>query len=240
MNGNRPDTEVRILHTSDNHIDQLSTCAALGKVVDRANQLKVDLVLLAGDFFDNSRVGDDIVLETIAQLSRLEMDVVLVPGNHDQLDVVSIYNNAGFKDLPGNVHLIRKPEGETLLFPEMKVSVWGRPTYDHEMSFRPLQGSPPRDGLLWHIGVAHGWYVPPGEACDRSSPIFSYEIEATGYDYVALGHSDIFTDLSQGTVRAAYSGAPILDSAGTQLGSVALINLHPELGVQIEKVPVAE
>ena len=48
MNGSRPDNEVRILHTSDNHIDQISTCAALGKVVDKANELEVDLVILAG------------------------------------------------------------------------------------------------------------------------------------------------------------------------------------------------
>jgi DNA repair exonuclease SbcCD nuclease subunit len=240
LNGNRPDTEIRILHTSDNHIDGLSTCAALGKVVDKANELKVDLVLLAGDFFDNSRVEDKVVWETIAQLRRLEMQVVLVPGNHDQLDSVSVYHNAGFMDLPNNVHLIRRQEGETVLFPDLKVSVWGRPTYDHEMNFRPLQGSPPRNGPWWHIGVAHGWYVPPGEICDRSSPIFSYDIEATGYDYVALGHSDLFSDLSQATVRAAYSGAPILNSSGTELGSVALINLHPELGVHIQQVPVTD
>jgi len=240
LNGDRPNTEVKILHTSDNHIDRPSTCAALGKVVNKANELKVDLVLLAGDFFDNSRVQDEIVLETIAQLRRLEMPAVLVPGNHDQLDEISVYHNPGFQDLPANVHLIRKQEGQTVLFPEMKVSVWGRPTYDHEMDFRPLQGSPPRNGAWWHIGVAHGWYVAPGEECDRSSPIFSYDIEATGYDYVALGHSDLFKDLSQATVPAAYSGAPILNSAGTELGSVALVKLHPELGVQIQTVPVTE
>lgn len=240
MNGSRPDTQVRILHTSDNHVDGLSTCAALGKVVDKANKLEVDLVLLAGDFFDNSRLDDEVVWETIAQLRRLKMPAVLVPGNHDQLDAISIYHNAGFEDLPPNVHLIRRPEGETVLFPEMKVSVWGRPTYDHEMNFRPLQGSPPRDGPWWHIGVAHGFYVPPGEKADRSSPIFAFDIEATGYDYIALGHCDLFTDLSQATVRAAYSGAPILNMAGTQLGSVALVSFHPELGVQIQKVPVGE
>jgi len=236
----RPDTEVRILHTSDNHLDNLSTCVALSRVVDRANSLRVDLVLLAGDFFDNHRVRNEVVWETIAQLGRLEMDVVLVPGNHDQLDAVSIYHNLGFRKLPENVHLVRRPEGETLVFDDLKVRVWGRPTYYHDLGFRPLKGSPPRNGPWWHIGVAHGMYVPTGQETDRSSPIYADDIEATGYDYIALGHSDLFSDLSQATVRAAYSGAPILNSSGTELGSVALVTLHPDIGVQIQKVPVVE
>ena len=190
MNGNRPDTEVRILHTSDNHIDKISTCAALGKVVDKANELEVDLVILAGDFFDNARVKDDVVFETVRQLGRLDMPVVLLPGNHDQLDQYTIYDHPGFKDLPWQVNLLRNPEGETVLFHDLKVNVWGRPTYDHHMEFRPLQGAPPRNGPWWHVGIAHGFYVKPGEPIERSSPILAYEIEATGYDYVALGHSD--------------------------------------------------
>jgi DNA repair exonuclease SbcCD nuclease subunit len=240
LNGSRPDTEVRILHTSDNHIDQISTCAALGKVVDKANELKVDMVILAGDFFDNARVRDEVVFETVRQLGRLDMPVVLLPGNHDQLDQYTIYNHPGFKDLPWQVNLLRNPEGETVLFHDLKVNVWGRPTYDHHMEFRPLEGAPPRNGPWWHVGIAHGFYVKPGEPIERSSPILAYEIEATGYDYVALGHSDFFEDLSQGTVRAAYSGAPILTSDGRELGSVCLVHLHPNWGVDFRQVPLAE
>jgi DNA repair exonuclease SbcCD nuclease subunit len=208
--------------------------------VDKVNELRVDLVLLAGDFFDNSRVDDDVVEATVVQLGRLEMPTVLLPGNHDQLDEVSVYHRDGFKELPPNLYLLRSPEGETVLFPDMKVSVWGRPTFDHEVNFRPLQGTPPRNGPWWHVGIAHGFYVPPGVVNDRSSPIFAYEIEATGYDYIALGHSDLFTDLSQTTVRAAYSGAPIVNTDGSQLGSVALVRLHPEEGVSIQRVPLTD
>lgn len=240
MNGSRPDTEVRILHTSDNHIDQISTCAALGKVVDKANDLEVDLVILAGDFFDNARVKDDVVFETVRQLGRLDMPVILLPGNHDQLDRHTIYNHPGFENLPGHINLLRDPNGETVLFEDLQLSVWGRPTYDHHMDFRPLQGAPPRNGSWWHVGIAHGYFVPPGVENDRSSPIFAYEIEATGYDYVALGHSDLFEDLSQGSVRAAYSGAPILTSDGRELGAVCLVHLHPTEGVDFKQVPLVE
>ena len=237
-NGSRPSKEVRVLHTSDNHITELSSCEALGVLVDKANELKVDLVLLAGDFFDNSRLAGEVVLETIAQLSRLEMPTVLLPGNHDQLDADSIYHHSAFSHLPPDLHILRSQEGEGLLFHEMGVRVWGRPTYYHDMSFRPLSEPPPREGPYWHIGIAHGLYVPPGEYTGGSSPIFAHEIEATGYDYVALGHVDGYKDISQGTVRAAYSGAPVRALDGSRLGHVALVNLHPESGVQIEKVPL--
>lgn len=237
-NGSRADREVRVLHTSDNHITGLSSCVALGVLVDKANELSVDLVLLAGDFFDNSRLGSDVVHETIAQLSRLEMPAVLLPGNHDQLDADSIYHHSAFNDLPSDLHLIRSEEGEGVLFQEIGVRVWGRPTYDHHMAFQPLSEPPPREGPYWHIGMAHGLYVPPGEYPGGSSPIFAHEIEATGYDYVALGHVDGFKDISQGSVRAAYSGAPVRALDGARLGHVALVNLHPDSGVQIEKVPL--
>ena len=42
----------------------------------------------------------------------------------------------------------------------------------------------------------------------RSSPITPAEIEASAYDYIALGHVHVFRDLSQGTTRAFYCGTP--------------------------------
>ena len=241
MNKGGPSIELTILHTSDNHMDQLSTCDALGVVVNKANELKVDLVLFAGDFFDNSRVDNDVIIETIRQLSRFKMPVVLVPGNHDQLDSVSVYHNKAFQNLPSNLHIIRKEEGESLLFPGIGVKVWGKPTYDHHIGFRPLETTPRRNGPWWHIGVAHGFYVPEGEEnFERSSPIYAKEIEDTGYDYIALGHSDLFEELTHGNVKAAYSGAPIESTDGKILGSVAIVHFHPDDGIDIKKISLVK
>ena len=65
------------------------------------------------DFFDNARVRDDVVFETIRQLGRLDMPVVLLPGNHDQLDQHTIYNHPGFQNLPWQVNLLRDPGGRS-------------------------------------------------------------------------------------------------------------------------------
>ena len=204
--------------------------------MDKANDLGVDLVLLAGDFFDNNRVDDEVVEITIQHLGRLKMPVVLLPGNHDQLDQYSVYNRTCFKDLPHNLHLLRSPEGETITFPDIMVRVWGRPTVDHTLSFHPLAMTPPREGPWWHIGIVHGFFVPDGVENERSSPIMAHEIEDTDYDYIALGHSDVFEELSQGQVKAAFSGAPVLNQDGSKLGSVAVVKFDPSNGVNISKV----
>jgi len=240
-------TQIRILHTSDNHVggeavlkpqmaSKIGTCIALGLVVEKAKDLNVDMLILAGDFIDNSRVNDGILEETVSHLKKLDIPVVLVPGNHDQLDGKSVYHREAFDGLPSNIHIVKEESGQTMIFDRLGVKVWARPTYDHTPDFRPLEQVPPRQGPFWHIGVAHGMYVPHDEETDRSSPISAAEIEATGYDYIALGHSDLFTDLSQGEVKAAYSGAPIESSDGSKLGCVLLVELNPEAGVDFKQV----
>lgn len=245
--GPRHKTHIKILHTSDNHIGGetvlkqqpaglMGTCIALGLVVDKAKQLEVDIVVFAGDFIDNSRVNDGILEETVAHLKKLDIPVVLVPGNHDQLDGKSVYHRKAFEGLPPNIFIVKDADGRTIDFDRLGVKVWARPTYDHTADFRPLEQVPPRQGEFWHIGVVHGFYVPNNEETDRSSPISAAEIESTGYDYIALGHSDYFTDLSQGQVRAAYSGAPIESSDGSKLGCVLLVELDPVTGVDFRQI----
>ena len=58
-----------MLHTSDVHIagDQ-GSIAGLRGVVDTAVECDVDIVLIAGDLFDSSRVHDDAVAETVGEL----------------------------------------------------------------------------------------------------------------------------------------------------------------------------
>src|ERR1700761_3903800 len=86
---------LRLLHTSDVHVagDALSA-DGLDRVVTTALDLDVDLVVIAGDLFDNARVAAETVEATIAQLGRLTMPVVVIPGNHDCVDERSIYLRA--------------------------------------------------------------------------------------------------------------------------------------------------
>jgi DNA repair exonuclease SbcCD nuclease subunit len=69
----------------------------------------------------------------------------------------------------------------------------------------------------------------------RSSPIYAREIRTSGWDYIALGHCHAFSDVSQGSVTAYYSGAPgFFPGAGGSDGHVALVRFDPEVSPRVD------
>ena len=199
---------IRLLHTSDLHLDSLESCDLLRDVINTANSHAVDLMVIAGDFFDNTRVGQDTLEKSLEYLDGLEMPLVILPGNHDQLDDHSIYHRFDLSVVRSDVRLITELNGEQILFPELGLGVWGRAMEEHTLDFHPLDGAPSRGDLPFQVGLGHGFHFHPGEMIDRASPILPSEIESTKYDYIGLGHVHVFRDVSAGNVRAFYSGAP--------------------------------
>ena len=88
----------------------------------------------------------------------------------------------------------------------------------------------------WNIGLAHGFFTETETT--RSSPITPAEIEASGYDYIALGHIHIFGEVSQGRTRAFYCGTPAPLYAGSEAGWVLQIDCVPDEPVQVERLLV--
>jgi len=72
----------------------------------------------------------------------------------------------------------------------------------------------------------------------RSSPITAAEIEASAYDYIALGHVHVFSDVSQGLTRAVYSGTPAPLYASDEAGWVAYVSCVPGRTPQVERIAV--
>jgi DNA repair exonuclease SbcCD nuclease subunit len=209
---------VRVLHTSDVHIGaftekwapQPDKCLhAFRAIVDRAVQEQVDLVLIAGDFFDHNRVRQEVTDFVLDQLVRLPMPTVILPGNHDPLEKNAAYWRMDLAGKAPRVHLIKDPEGETVRFPELGMAIWGRPhiSYD-DVSLLPLRNLPPRGPEPWQIAVGHGHFVRDEADGGRAYPIYPQDIADCGRDYVALGHWDAHMDITQGSVRAFYPGSP--------------------------------
>jgi len=235
--GRRP---LRVLHTADVHLDEDSYSNAEVRaahrergrrvfrgIVDRALMDDVDLLLIAGDLFDHGRVPDETVAFVRTELQRLRLPVVILPGNHDSLVLDRHDLAAG----TGHVHVIRQLDGQTIHFPELETLVWGRAMQEHEPKFRPLAHLPERDDRRWCLAMAHGFFYAEGERPERSSPIFAHEVRDSGWDYIALGHQHVRTDISQGAVTAYYAGAP------TE-GSVLRIDFSDEHGVRVQPRPL--
>jgi exonuclease SbcD len=239
---------LRLLHTADVHLDSDSYGGAghrehergvLQRIVDRALDDAVDLMLIAGDLFDHARASDETVAFVRAELARLRQPVVILPSNHDALYPGSLYDRHDFTAGASHVHVIHRRDGQMLEFPGLDTVVWGRAMDEHVPAFQPLAHIPPRDAGRWCLAMAHGFFYPERQRPERSSPIFADEVRATGWDYVALGHHHLRADVSQGDVTAWYAGAPVEEGAdGRPGGSVLRIDLSAEDGVRVQARPL--
>ena len=216
---------LRVLHTSDVHLGAYSSnpfkaqpdgsealepaLKAFRHVLDLGCEAGVDVVVIAGDFFDHVRVKRPYVEATCELMAAVGRPVVILPGNHDPHMPDGIYQK--FADaFPANVHVISSAEGELVLLEEVGAQVWGQ-AHESYNDFRPASVRPAWNGdgnrHWWRIAMAHGYYVGTGES-RYSYQMTSDEIQALDADYVALGHIDVHEGVGDGSVPAYYPGAP--------------------------------
>lgn len=210
----------------------------LRRVCDAARARRADLVLIAGDLFDSARVETGVVDETVAELQKLHVPVVVIPGNHDCVNERSIYHRVDLRDAGDHVTFAGDPDGEEVRFEELGLVIWARGIENHDPRHRPLAGYAPADPSYWRVVLTHGHYVERGEDSYRSSQITQDEIAGLDCDYVALGHWHRFTDVSQGRVMAFYSGSPA-DITGAP-ASANLVTLDPSVGVTVDRVDLGD
>jgi len=228
---NRP--SLRVLHTSDLHLLTVNDrrCDGLVKVIDKAIEYHVDLLLVVGDLFDETRVKDDLIDFTVNQFKRLNIPVILLPGNHDCLVPGSVLTKTGFWQTLPHVFIVRQNGGEVLDLPNLAVSIWGNPI-DTYNDLLPLQGMPwPEADGHWNIALAHGWVVESAPLDKRAFLIMQDDLIDTGWDYIALGHIPRFQIVCDRPI-ACYSGSP------TESNTMALVELDGQNGVRVECLTV--
>ncbi len=219
----------RIVHCSDIHLDndyyggernldrRDYYRGVFARLLNQVQGELPDLMLLAGDLFDSNRASADTIQWAMQALETLPFPVVMIPGNHDCLAENAIYRRFDFNALP-NVDLITAAHGDVVHLEALSVTVWGRGMVDHSPDNRPLEGIPDTDpNGSWQLGMGHGIYVEAGQTTLHSSPIHAEQIDATPFDYLALGHHHGAMDVSTEVSLACYSGAPtpVVDDRGT-------------------------
>lgn len=231
---------LRIVHTSDVHLGAYSTHAesswnnrrdlietAFARVIELANSAAADALVIAGDFFDNDRVPEEVVRYAVSQLRRYPGPKFLIPGNHDPMDDGRIYSRHDLEaDVPG-LRIVREHTGEFIEPGDLDLVLWGRAYHDSDWHFRPLEGLPRRLDARWHLAMAHGHFVPDGGEQHRSLLIRESELAAAAghWDYFAFGHWEPHADVSIDAVTAVYSGAPMpLSDANTRAGWAAVVD----------------
>ncbi len=234
--------KLRLIHTSDTHLGDPAghprAEETLDAVVETAERLDADALLLAGDVFDNERVTDAVVERFVERMARLDAPVIVLPGNHDLAHKTSVYRRTPFKDSPANLRVIREPDGETLTFPDLDLELWGRAMLAHTPDFRPLHGMPEATEGRWLVAMAHGHFHFENDREQRSSPIYPCDVAASGCHYLALGHWDRHADVSRSGTTAVYSGCPYGPIGAPEKGAVCVVSLDPNAGVSYRLEPL--
>nr|WP_072514546.1 DNA repair exonuclease [Ndongobacter massiliensis] len=190
----------------------------------------VDILLLAGDIFDNVTIPPALLQEVQEMFGVLTKTKVFIsPGNHDYFAIDSPYAQPHWPDC---VHIFRG-KASTVLLPAQQISITGagfEGTYQRESllcDFDPMCGfgsiqnfgenrteksEVPDSSSFLHLAVLHGDLVRPGEKSNYH-PIVPEAFPADYFAYVALGHVHKRTPI-QNIGKTAYAYAGCLDGAG--------------------------
>jgi len=210
--------KIKILHFADIHFDtpfsDLSVSIAeerkedlretFGKIIDKAIESKVDIILAAGDLFDNTTVMKTTLDYMIKKFNEAkDIKIFISPGNHDP------YNNKSFYNLvkwPDNVHIF-KEEYEAVEIEELNTIVHGIGFSKLHERTSLLKGIKASDKNYINLMVMHGDISSNGN--NDYNPFTLQEIGESNMDYLALGHRHSFSGiLRERDTHYAYSGNP--------------------------------
>ena len=127
-----PAPDVVLVHSSDLHVDEdhLATphcdgTRGLRSVLTAARALGADIVLLAGDTFENNHLGAAMIDRVGALLADAGASIVILPGNHDPALPDSVFVRGRF-DLIPNVSILGVTHEEAVCFPAYDLEIWGQ------------------------------------------------------------------------------------------------------------------
>ncbi len=237
---------MRLLHTADWQIGMEASSLgdkaehvrkarleAVSRIVQVANEKKVDFIVVAGDTFEGNDIPRSLIHKVLQALEQLDdIPVYFLPGNHDYLGPASVYRKHIWEDNKEKITVIaeRKPiELEScILYPS--------PIY------RPTS---PEDPTNWieeektevpRIGIAHGSLGILPETETLNYPINAKTAENAGLDFLCLGHWHSY--LPHGT-RTLYPGTHETTSFKEKdSGYIAIVEVEKDQNPKIEKVPV--
>lgn len=210
----------------------------LANIVKIAQAEEVDLVLSTGDIGDSNKLSPGAIEYVAGQLSKLNIPVVILPGNHDCLDKSSIYLRQAWEKLK-NVYIFTEEKGQTFDFPSLSLAVHGKANTSNRSNKSPLAGLSPSPACKWNIAAAHGSLQIEGKSAEDDYPIAFDELDNCGMNYVALGHWHNFFRFDGKNTTACYPGsAGTLSFSHGDSGTVNLVELSGS-GVNIERIPAA-
>lgn len=175
------------------------------KVIDRivalANDKQADMILIAGDLFDDSFTDEKTFRFLEDRFSRTEAMILIACGNHDCLSKNRFYDS----DFAcSNVHIFGA-EMEKVSLSAQNCDVYGRSFSGEVARESMLKGFHVDNPDALNLMVMHGDLQRQSDY----NPIHTEDIAASGLDYLALGHIHNEKEIKrEGRTYYGYSGIP--------------------------------
>ncbi|WP_297712444.1 DNA repair exonuclease [Clostridium sp.] len=210
--------KIKVLHCADLHFDtpfkelskEVSDASknelleVFKNIIDLAIDENIEVLLIAGDVFDNLTVNKNTLFFISDQIRRINnIKVFISPGNHDPYNEKSFYNIINW---PENVYIFNG-DMEFKEVKELNLIIWGagfRSNYENETLLRGINV----DNDKINIMILHG-EIASTSSKNEYNPIYINDIYNSNIDYIALGHRHKFSGiLKAGMTTYAYSGCP--------------------------------
>jgi len=197
---------IRIIHTADNHLginysnwknkDAAQKASeerfeALERIVQHANSINADYLVIAGDLFENITVKVATIDKSLAILKKSNVPVVIIPGNHDyyENDENKLWKTFLRKSENTAIQLLNSYKPQRIDSGEK--SAWFYPCYcDNKHSDTGRIDWVERSDEIAdaHIGIAHGNLEGLGLGADKYFNMTKEELLAKNLDLWLLGH----------------------------------------------------
>lgn len=214
---------MRVLHVSDTHLGHAAyhkvtaqglnqreedVHAAFTRVVDKALELRPDVVLHSGDLFDvvrptNRAVGQAV--EQLLRLARARIPVVAIAGNHEAPRLRETGSVFRFLEFFEGLRPVYKGQSEVVRIGDLAIHAVPQAASEVEVrrqleEVRPL-GEARFNVLSAHVAVSGIRAFSMGEFNEHVIPTSALHPD---FDYVALGH---FHGCTQVADNAWYAGS---------------------------------
>ncbi|NTV53041.1 MAG: DNA repair exonuclease [Candidatus Firestonebacteria bacterium] len=239
---------LKILHTADLHLgaafsglgakgtrQRQRLREVLNDLVETAVKESAQVLLLAGDTFDNLRPSPESLQafqSLVRKTASAGIPLVMIAGTHDHW--------AGNEWLPklqkdlGEALVVLSPQSPVWEHAGLQVRIQGVSLIRQDEPEHPLTAlRRSAEFTGWQIGMAHA-ALDLGKARTTEARFTPREVAATDLDYLALGHWHGCLDCSQGRVTAWFPGAPEMIALDeTESGPVLLVQFEENRPVQV-------
>lgn len=191
---------------------------AAKRVIQVAKKNGAEMILFAGDMFEDNAVDRSLVRQTGEILESFGKPVFIIPGNHDPLVPGSVWEHSVWKESK-NLHVIQTAEPiereNCILFP--------CPIKEKHSTENPMDWIDARqESEKICVAIAHGNVENIPEAKELPIPLDA--LSRYGLDYVALGHWHSYQTYAN--KHMAYCGAHETTKFGErESGKVVLVEI---------------